>query len=138
MSHPFLSSAWMDEARAIREKYAAEAAKVTASIRMNQVITDVPESVGSGDTIRAFMDTSSGEVVMELGELEAPDLTLTVDYDTARKIFVEQDQAAGMQAFMSGKIKVQGDMMKMMAMQTSMPQDDIAKQIANEIKSITH
>jgi putative sterol carrier protein len=138
MSHPFLSSAWMDEARAIREKYAAEAAKVTASIRMNQVITDVPESVGSGDTIRAFMDTSSGDVVMELGELEAPDLTLTIDYDTARKIFVEQDQAAGMQAFMSGKIKVQGDMMKMMAMQTSMPQDDIAKQIANEIKSITH
>jgi hypothetical protein len=128
----------MDEARAIREKYAAEAAKVTASIRMNQVITDVPESVGSGDTIRAFMDTSSGDVVMELGELEAPDLTLTIDYDTARKIFVEQDQAAGMQAFMSGKIKVQGDMMKMMAMQTSMPQDDIAKQIANEIKSITH
>jgi putative sterol carrier protein len=137
MSHPFLSSTWMDEARAIREKYAAEAAKVTASIRMNQVITDVPESVGSGDTIRAFMDTSSGDVVMELGELEAPDLTLTIDYDTARKIFVEQDQAAGMQAFMSGKIKVQGDMMKMMAMQTSMPQDDIAKQIANEIKSIT-
>lgn len=137
MSHPFLSAAWMDEARAIREKYAAEAAKVTASIRMNQVITDVPESVGSGDTIRAFMDTSSGDVVMELGELEAPDLTLTIDYDTARKIFVEQDQAAGMQAFMSGKIKVQGDMMKMMAMQTSMPQDDIAKQIATEIKGIT-
>jgi len=137
MSHPFLSSAWMDEARAIREKYAAEAAKVTTPNRMNQVITDVPESVGSGDTIRAFMDTSSGEVVMELGELEAPDLTLTVDYDTARKIFVEQDQAAGMQAFMSGKIKVQGDMMKMMAMQTSMPQDDIAKQISAEIKSIT-
>jgi putative sterol carrier protein len=137
MSHPFLSAAWMDAARAIREKYAAEAAKVTASIRMNQVITDVPESVGSGDTIRAFMDTSSGDVVMELGELEAPDLTLTIDYDTARKIFVEQDQAAGMQAFMSGKIKVQGDMMKMMAMQTSMPQDDIAKQIASEIKQIT-
>ncbi len=137
MSHPFLSSAWMDEARAIREKYAAEAAKVSASIRMNQVITDVPESVGSGDTIRAFMDTSSGDVVMELGELEAPDLTLTIDYDTARKIFVEQDQAAGMQAFMSGKIKVQGDMMKMMAMQTSMPQDDIAKTIAAEIKGIT-
>jgi putative sterol carrier protein len=42
-----------------------------------------------------------------------------------------------MQAFMSGKIKVQGDMMKMMAMQTSMPQDDIAKTIAAEIKGIT-
>ena len=42
-----------------------------------------------------------------------------------------------MQAFMSGKVKVQGDMMKMMAMQTSMPNDDIAKQVAEEIKGIT-
>jgi hypothetical protein len=137
MTHPFLSPAWMEAARGIREKYADQAAKVTASIRMNQVIIDVPDSVGSGDTIKAFLDTSSGDVVMELGELETPDLTLTVDYATARAIFVEQDQAAGMQAFMTGKIKVQGDMMKMMAMQTAMPQDETAKTIAAEIKSIT-
>ena len=84
------------------------------------------------------MDTSSGDVHMELGELEAADLTVTTDYATAYKLFVEQDQAAGMQAFMAGKIKVQGDMMKMMAMQTSMPQDEIAKTIAQEIKEITH
>jgi SCP-2 sterol transfer family len=75
--------------------------------------------------------------VMELGELDEPDLTLTTDYGTAVKLFVDQDQAAGMQAFMSGKIKVQGDMMKMMAMQTSMPQDEAAKEIAREIKEIT-
>ncbi len=137
MTHPFLSPAWMEAARGIREKYADQAAKATASIRMNQIITEVPDAVGSGDTIKAFLDTSSGDVVMELGELDAPDLTLTVDYATARAIFVEQDQAAGMQAFMTGKIKVQGDMMKMMAMQTSMPQDDIAKTVAAEIKSIT-
>lgn len=134
MSHPFLSDEWMAAAKAIREKYADQAAKVTTSIRMNQVITDVP--FGDG-TVNLFMDTSSGDVVMESGSLETPDLTMTTDWDTARKIFVEQDQAAGMQAFMSGKIKVQGDMMKMMAMQTSMPQDDIAKQIATEIKDIT-
>jgi putative sterol carrier protein len=42
-----------------------------------------------------------------------------------------------MQAFMAGRIKVQGDMMKMMAMQTSMPQDEVAKTIANEVKDIT-
>ena len=137
MSHPFLSESWMEAARGIREKYADQASKVTTSIRMNQVITEVPESVGGSDTIKAFLDTSSGDVVMDLGELEGPDLTLTVDYATARAIFVEQDQAAGMQAFMSGKIKVQGDMMKMMAMQTAMPQDEIAKTIAAEIKSIT-
>ncbi|MGD9703234.1 MAG: SCP2 sterol-binding domain-containing protein [Acidimicrobiia bacterium] len=134
MSHPFLSEAWMDAAKAIREKYADRAAKVTQSIRINQVVTNVP--FGDG-TVKSYMDTSSGEVVMELGELESADATVTTDYATARAIFVEQDQAAGMQAFMSGKIKVQGDMMKMMAMQTAIPQDEIAKTIADEIKAIT-
>jgi len=134
MSHPFLSDEWMAAAAAIREKYADQATKVTTSIRMNQVITDAP--FGDGP-ITLFLDTSSGDVVMDKGALDTPDLTVTTDYDTARKIFVDQDQAAGMQAFMSGKIKVQGDMMKMMAMQTSMPQDDIAKQIATEIKDLT-
>ena len=134
MTHQFLSEEWMAAAKAIREKYADQASKPTASIRMNQVVTDVP--FGDG-TVKSYLDTSSGSVEMELGELEAADLTVTTDYDTARKVFVDQDQAAGMQAFMSGKIKVQGDMMKMMAMQTGMPQTDITKQVAEEIKAIT-
>ena len=134
MSYPFLSSEWMDAAKAIREKYAGQATPIAVSVRMNQVITDAP--FGDGD-IHLYLDTSSGNLVMGPGELETPDLTLTTDYDTAKQIFVDQDQAAGMQAFMAGKIKVQGDMMKMMAMQTSMPQDDVAKSIANEIKDIT-
>jgi putative sterol carrier protein len=132
--HPFLSDEWMDAAKAIREKYADRSSKVTQSIRINQVVTNVPFGEG---TIKSFLDTSSGDVVMDLGELESADCTVTTDYDTARAIFVEQDQAAGMQAFMTGKIKVQGDMMKMMAMQTAMPQDDVAKSIAEEIKGIT-
>jgi putative sterol carrier protein len=134
MTHQFLTEEWMTAAKAIREKYADQVPAVTVSIRMNQVITDVP--FGDG-TVKSYLDTSSGAVEMELGELEAADLTVTTDYDTARKVFVDQDQAAGMQAFMSGKIKVQGDMMKMMAMQTGMPQTDITKQVAEEIKSIT-
>jgi putative sterol carrier protein len=134
MPYQFLTPEWMDAAKAIREKHAAEAAKVTTSIRMNQVITNVPFGEG---TVKTYLDTSTGDVVMELGELDTPDLTITTDYDTAQKLFVDQDPAAGMQAFMSGKIKVQGDMMKMMAMQTSMPQDEAAKEIAKEIKDIT-
>ena len=134
MSYPFLSPEWMNAAKAIREKYADQSAAITISVKMNQVITDVP--FGEGD-VRLYLDTSSGSLEMETGELETPDLTLTTDYDTAKKIFVDQDQAAGMQAFMAGKIKVQGDMMKMMAMQTGMPQDETAKTIADEIKAIT-
>ena len=134
MTYPFLSDDWMTAAKEIRAKYEGQTPKITAVIRMNQVITDVP--FGEGE-VKAFVDTSSGDLHMELGELENPDLTVTTDWATAKAIFVLQDQAAGMQAFMGGKIKVQGDMMKMMAMQTSMPSDELTQKIADEIKAIT-
>ena len=134
MSHEFLSDEWMQAAREIRAKYEGQAPKIAAVIRINQVITDVP--FGSGE-IKSFVDTSSGDMQMDLGELDSPDATVTTDWATARAMFALGDQAAAMQAFMGGKIKVQGDMMKMMAMQTGMPQDDAAKAIAAEIKAIT-
>src|SRR4051812_35824403 len=105
MSHPFLSDEWMAEANAIREKYAGQTAKVTQSLKINQVVTGAP--FGDG-TVHSYLDTSSGDVVMALGSLDDADVTLTTDYDTAKAIFVEQDAAAGMQAFMSGRVQVQG------------------------------
>ncbi|MFM9036343.1 MAG: SCP2 sterol-binding domain-containing protein [Actinomycetota bacterium] len=134
MAFPFLSQEWMDAAKAIRAKYQDQAPKITAVIRINQVITDVP--FGDG-TVHSYMDTSSGEMEVELGELENPDATVTTDWATARAIFALNDQAAAMQAFMGGKIKVVGDMMKMMALQTQMPQTDITAKVAEEIKAIT-
>jgi hypothetical protein len=134
MPNPFLSDEWMAEAKAIRAKYEGQTGKVTQSIRVNQVITDVPFGPG---TINSYIDTSSGDVVMEIGALDTPDVTVTTDYATAKKLFVDQDQAAAMQAFMGGKIKVQGDMMKMMALQTAMPTDAASQSIADEIKAIT-
>jgi SCP-2 sterol transfer family len=134
MPHPFLSDEWMAEANAIRERHAGNTDKVKGSFRINQVVTGVP--FGDG-TVESYLDTSSGDVVMELGKLDEPDVTVTTDYATAKAIFVDQDQAAGMQAFMSGKITVQGDMMKLMALQAAMPNDPVSQQIAEEIKDIT-
>jgi hypothetical protein len=56
--------------------------------------------------------------------------------DPARHGVVSGNQQAGMQAFMAGKVKVQGDMTKLMAMQAA-PVDDVTKQIAEEIKGMT-
>ena len=134
MTYAFLSDEWMDAARAIREKYADEVPEATMSIRINQVIVDVP--FGDGQ-VNSYLDTSSGAVVMELGELDDADATITTDYATAQALFVEQDQAVAMQAFMQGRIKVQGDMMKMMAMQTALPSNEFSDKIAAEIKAIT-
>ena len=42
---------------------------------------------------------------------------LPTDYATAKQVFVSGDPNAGMQAFMQGKVRVQGDMAKLMASQ---------------------
>ncbi len=131
--YPFLSAEWMEEAHKIREEFAGQTAAPAHAVRMNQIITDVPFS---DEPINAYMDTSEGDLELDLGALENPDLTVTVDYETAKAIFVEQNPQAGMQAFMAGKIKVQGDMTKIMAMQSQAP-DPVAQQVADRVKEIT-
>ena len=131
--HPFLSDEWMEEAKKIREEYRGKGTPAAHAVKMNQVITDVP--FGDG-TVNAHMDTSSGELEMETGHIDGADLTVTLDYDTAKAIFVEGNPQAGMQAFMAGKIKVQGDMTKLMAMQSGAP-DPSAQEVAKRIAEIT-
>jgi hypothetical protein len=131
--YPFLSDEWMTEARKIREEFEGQSDQVPPVVRMNQVITDMPFGEG---TMEAHLDTSDGKATMELGHLDEADLTVTLDYATAKAILVDQDPQAGMQAFMSGQIKVQGDMTKMMALQAQ-PPDETAKEVAERIKAIT-
>ena len=132
MAHEFLSDDWIEAAKAIRDKHAADVPKIAASIKMNQIITDAP----GGGEIKMFMDTSSGELVMDKGELPDAEVTITLPYDVAKKQMVDQDAAAAMQAFMSGKVKVQGDMMKLMSLQ-GMGTDEATKKINDEIKEMT-
>lgn len=133
MTHAFLSDEWMDAARAIREKYGnGEAAG--AAIKVNLTITGVPFGEG---TVESHIDTSTGAAEMELGKLDEADVSLTTDYDTAKTIFVLQDQAAGMQAFMTGKVVVQGDMMKLMSLNATLAAAPNAAEVSEEIKAIT-
>ena len=131
--YAFLSDEWLEEAKKIREEYAGQSSPPAHAVRMNQIVTDVP--FGDG-TIEAHVDTSGGEMSMEMGHLENPDLTVTLDYATAKAILVDNNPQAGMQAFMAGKIKVQGDMTKMMAMQSGTP-DPSQAEIAAKIQAIT-
>ena len=123
----------MTEARAIRAKYQDQMPDITISIRINQVITDVP--FGEGD-MKTFVDTSGGQMLLEIGELDEPDAVLIVDYATAKAMIVDQDPTAAMQAFMSGQIKIQGDMMKIMALQ-AVPRNETSELVAAELKAMT-
>ena len=138
-TYPFLSDEWIAEARKIRAEMAdpaREASAAAASVRMNQVITDVPFGDGKLD---AHLDTSSGTLEMETGHLDQPDVTVTLDYATAKAIFVDGTLEAGMKAFMDGKVRVQGDMAKLIsALQQLAPPDPSAvDQAQARIRDIT-
>ncbi len=135
--YPFLSEEWLAEARKIRAEYRGKAPEIPVSVRMNQIIQDVP--FGDG-VVHAHVDTSSGELEIETGHLESPDLTITIGYDTAKAILVDGDAQAAMQAFLSGRIKVDGDISKMIALQTagaSGNADPNAIEMAHRLQAIT-
>ncbi len=129
----FLTEEWVIAAKAIREEHAGDTPAPAHSVRMNQIITEVPFS---DDPVHAHMDSTDGELKMDLGHIENPDLTVTIDYVTAKAILVEGNPQAGMQAFMAGKIKVDGDITKLMAISAG-PIDPSAVVVAEKIQGIT-
>lgn len=134
-TYVFLTDEWIEAARALRD--GAEGGGLPHAVKMNLIIIETPEHPDFVDSkFEGHMDSSDGDMKMDKGHLEGPDLTVTVDYETARAIFVEQNPQAGMQAFMSGKIKVEGDITKLMAMQSAAP-DPSAAELAGKIKDIT-
>ena len=133
-AHAFLSPDWMAAARSLRDTMPLPATAPPVAVRMNLVVTDTPFEAD----VLGHIDTSEGEVVIEDGHLEGPDLTVTVDYATARAIFIDQDAAAAMQAFMGGRIKVDGDLSKMLAMQASAAApDENAQALSDALRAIT-
>ncbi len=131
----FLSDEWVAEARAIRQQLRTEAPPAIPAVKMNQIVTDVPFGPG---TINSHLDTSDGEMVLEFGHLDDADVTVTLDYATAKAILVEGNPQIGMQALMAGKIKVLGDWSKLMALQTiAADPDPTAVAIARRIQAMT-
>ncbi len=136
-SYPFLSPEWIDAARALREEYAEQVPTSPVQARVNIVITDVPH--GDDPTVNGHIDTSSGQTIIEHGHLTDPELTVTVDYPTARAAFVTRDQQEVMQAFLTGKILVDGDASKLLALQAVPPTqiDPVAVEMYEKLDALT-
>src|SRR5580704_1050299 len=131
--YAFLSDEWVDEARKIREEYEGRAGTMAHQMRMNLVITDVPFG---DDSIDAHVDTTDGSLKLDKGHIDPADLKVTPDYATAKAILVEGNPQVGMQAFMAGRVKVEGDMAKLMMMQGA-PPDENAQEVATRLRAMT-
>src|ERR671923_1446 len=125
MALEFLSDEWFAEAKKIRDEVNPPAPTgPAADLKLNIVVTGGP----SGDK---EIHSDGGE--FGAGLIDGAPTKLTVPYEVAKKIFIERDQQAGMQAFMQGQVKVEGDMSKLMAMQTIQPSPEeleVQKKIA--------
>ena len=129
--HPFLSDPWFDQVRRLHE-LAGGAAPEGAEIRMNLVITGTPFD---GD-LDMHMAAAGGKADWGKGHLDDADVTLTLAYDTARAIFVDGNPQAAIEAFMAGRIIVQGDITKLMAMQAGGP-GAAASELTKALQAIT-
>ncbi len=131
--HAFLSPEWVNAARKIHADYADPAAPVTTSVRMNLIIEGVP--FGDG-TIQAHLDTSEGIADVDVGHLESPELTVRLDYQLAQTVLVEGDVQAGLEAFMAGRVRMEGDVTKLLAFQQATPPPR-QLEMAERIRAIT-
>ncbi len=133
----FLSDEWLAESRKIREEYTDRVPQIPVTVRMNQIINEVPFGEG---VIHAHVDTSSGQLDIDTGHLESPDLTMTLNYETAKAILIDGDAQAAMSAFLGGRIKVDGDITKMLALQAGAgggSADPGAAELVRRIQAIT-
>lgn len=127
MAHQFLSDEWLEAAKALADE--AGGGAMPAGVELNLVVTGGP----SGDRELHLSDGSFGT-----GLIDGAPTKLTVPFTVAREMFLEGNQQAAMQAFMGGQIKVEGDMTKLMAMQSGAGGDPAhAAEMSQKLKDIT-
>jgi putative sterol carrier protein len=108
--HPFLSDDWFTAVTELIEQHGNEA-PAHQNMKMNLVVTQTPFD----NDCQFHMGAEDGKALFGSGHLDDADLTMTTDYATAKDVFASGNPQAGMQAFMAGKVRVQGDMAKLMA-----------------------
>ena len=126
MGVKYLSDEWFAKVDELIKEVNLEVAPAAAEMKMNMTITS-----DEGDI---EMGMNGGKI--QKGHVDGATTKITVPYDLAKKMFVEEDKQAGMQAFMSGKMKIEGDMSKMMSMQNVQPTES-QKLLQEKIKEIT-
>lgn len=134
-AHPFLSDEWIEAARALRDRFADRVPPPSVPVRLNIVVTEIPHR---DHDLEGHIDSSTGQTIIERGHLDDAELTITVDYRTAKAAFVTRDQQAVMQSFLAGRIFVDGDASKLLALQAGPPEaDSLGKEIYEELQAIT-
>ena len=124
----FLSDEWFGKVKKLSED--AGELNIPSALKDLTINIDVAFADGSAKSVHLV-----GGLFAQGAAAGAP-VTVWVPADVAKKIFIDMDQAAGMQAFMSGQMKVEGDISKLMVLQSVKPSEQ-QRDLLDDVKSIT-
>jgi putative sterol carrier protein len=112
MAVKFLSEEWataMTDALNSSEDFQKAASGQSA--KLQQVVTDAPD----GGEARYYFELDGGKAQVALGELADAEATISQNYETA--VAITKSELNAQNAFMQGKLKISGNMMKLMQLQ---------------------
>ena len=112
MAVKFLSEEWastMTEALNSSDEF--KKAATGQQVKLQQVVTDAPDQ----GEVKYYFTLDGGTADIGIGEATDAEATITQNYETAVAIVKQELNAQN--AFMQGKLKVTGNMMKLMQLQ---------------------
>ena len=113
MAVKFLSQEWADEmTKGLNSSEDFQKAASGQSAKLQQVVTDTPD----GGEVKYYFTLEGGKAEVALGELQDAEATVTQNYETA--VGVTKQEINAQNAFMQGKLKISGNMMKLMQLQS--------------------
>ena len=123
----WLTQEWLDETRKMAE---GQPERPGASAKMQYVVTGGPDG-----EVKYYWVLENGKLnESRLGEMPDPEVTMTQTYEDAMKI--QKGELDANAAFMQGRIKVSGNMAKLMSLMplTNAPE---YKELQKQIEQIT-
>ena len=124
----FLSDEWFAKVKELTED--AGELKIPGPLKDLTINLNVTLTDGSTKNVHL----SGGQ--FEQGTKAGAPVTVSLPADIAKKIFIDMDQQAGMQAFMGGQMRVEGDVTKLMVLQSVQPSAEL-KDLLEDVKEIT-
>ncbi|MDB4989345.1 MAG: hypothetical protein JWN04_4523 [Myxococcaceae bacterium] len=124
----FLSDEWFAKVKELTE----DAGELKIPGPLKDLVINLNVALADGTTKNVHL--AGGQFAT--GTKAGAPVTVSLPAEIAKKIFIDMDQQAGMQAFMGGQMRVEGDVTKLMVLQSVQPSAEL-KDLLEDVKEIT-